>query len=141
MGRYQEQVKLTPAEFCNRREEAKRIIDQSAPGLLTGILAPALTSPISLAIQADAVDALARVGLATALYRADHGQLPQSPAALVPDYLKEWPTDPFDGKPMRFIASDEGVTIYSLDKDLEDNGGKPLDIKTGKGDLVFRIKK
>ena len=49
--------------------------------------------------------------------------MPESLAVLVPTYLDEVPTDPFDGEPMRFATTDEGIVIYSINEDLTDDGG------------------
>ncbi|MCX5661559.1 MAG: hypothetical protein NTW19_17920 [Planctomycetota bacterium] len=141
MGWYQESIKLAPAELPACLEKVSQAVDRGEVGMMTAMLIIGPQAAISLSIQADANDTLAQVGLAMARYRAEHGQLPDSPAALVPAYLKEWPIDPFDGKPMRFVATPEAVTAYSIDKDLVDDGGVPLDIMTRKGDLVFRIKR
>ncbi len=79
----------------------------------------------------------ARVALAALRYKAKHGRLPGALAALVPDFLKAVPPDPFDGKPLRYRADAAGLTVYSVGENLKDDGGvtqqpadggKPLDI-------------
>jgi hypothetical protein len=61
--------------------------------------------------------------LAAERYRQAHGRWPESLAALVPQYLKEVPLDPFDGKPLRLRRLSDGLVIYSVGLDGQDNGG------------------
>jgi hypothetical protein len=42
---------------------------------------------------------------------------------LVPRYLSEVPNDPFDGKPLRLKHTEDGLVIYSVGLDGDDNGG------------------
>jgi hypothetical protein len=56
-------------------------------------------------------------------YRRTHGAWPQSFAALVPEYLAHVPLDPYDGKPLRLRRADEGIVIYSIGLDLQDDRG------------------
>ena len=55
-------------------------------------------------------------------YQLDHGHLPATLDALVPDYLAQVPADPFDGKPMRYSA--ERKIVYSVGENLTDEAGK-----------------
>jgi hypothetical protein len=74
-------------------------------------------------------------------YRRARGSWPDSPAALVPDYLRAVPLDPFDGQPLRYRKLDDGTVVYSLGPDRKDDGGK-LDYKnpgTPGTDLGFRL--
>ncbi len=38
--------------------------------------------------------------------------------------LREVPADPFDGKPLRCKRTADGLMVYSVGPDGEDNGGK-----------------
>jgi hypothetical protein len=62
-----------------------------------------------------------RLIIACQQYRHAHGKLPNDLPSLVPTYLPCIPTDPYDGKPLRYNAS-KGI-IYSIGKDLQDSGG------------------
>ncbi len=64
------------------------------------------------------------VALAAERYRRDHDGWPASAAALVPDYLGAVPTDPFDGRPLRYLRVVDGVIVYSTGPDGTDEGGK-----------------
>jgi hypothetical protein len=82
-----------------------------------------LTFQITLALKCNTnVDiAATRTLLAMKAYKLDKGRLPETLEQLVPDYLDAVPIDDFDGKPIRYNAAKK--IIYSVGKDLEDNGG------------------
>jgi hypothetical protein len=56
-------------------------------------------------------------------YRLKHGRWPDNLACLVPDYLPAVPTDPYDAQPLRYARLDDGVVVYSVGLDAEDDGG------------------
>ncbi len=70
-------------------------------------------------------------------YAMEHGELPETLEALVPEYLPEVPKDPFDGKPVRY--SPEKKIIYFVGRDLKDSGGS-LEEDSKIDDPTFRIK-
>lgn len=59
--------------------------------------------------------------LALRLYQLEHGALPPTLDALVPDIIPAVPTDPYDGQPIRYDA--ERALLYSVGEDFIDNGG------------------
>jgi hypothetical protein len=61
--------------------------------------------------------------LAAERYRRLHREWPQSLVQLTPDLLSAVPTDPFTGDPLLYRRLPDGVVIYSVGKDGEDNGG------------------
>lgn len=62
--------------------------------------------------------------LAAERYRLGYGHWPDSLEALVKArLLSQVPIDPFDGQPLRFDATDDGIVIYSIGHDRIDNGG------------------
>lgn len=62
--------------------------------------------------------------LAAERYRLLHARWPDSLETLVKaELLLQVPIDPFDGQPLRFRPTDEGVIIYSIGEDRIDNGG------------------
>jgi hypothetical protein len=69
--------------------------------------------------------------IALKAYKEEKGRLPDSLSELVPGYLPYLPLDPYDGKPLRY--SREKKIIYCVGKDLRDNGGGPLKVKTESG--------
>ena len=75
---------------------------------------------------------------------AHDGKLPSTLAELVPQYLAAVPTDPYDGKPLRFKPLTQGFVVYSLGEDGDDDGGRPFKRgqKTpGDYDVTFRIER
>ncbi|MCX5643293.1 MAG: hypothetical protein NTZ17_01210 [Phycisphaerae bacterium] len=67
---------------------------------------------------------VAATSLAVQRYDLAHGNLPESPGQLVPDYLAAVPVDPFDGLPLRFKRTDRGFAVYSVGEDCKDDSGK-----------------
>jgi hypothetical protein len=63
------------------------------------------------------------VAVALERYRRDHGRWPETLDALVPKYLGAVPTDPQDGKPLRYKRRPAGVVVYWLGPDGTDDGG------------------
>lgn len=64
------------------------------------------------------VDGL-RLVVACRLYELRHGRLPEALDALTPELLREVPTDPFDGKPFRYVRAD--AVVFSVGRDLKDS--------------------
>jgi len=59
-------------------------------------------------------------------YQLRHGSNPSALAALCPDFLKEVPRDPVDGKSLRYQLKPDGAfLLYSPGEDGMDNGGDP----------------
>ena len=66
-------------------------------------------------------------------WRAMHdGKLPESLAALVPSLLPEVPQDPFDGQPLRYKSLPRGYVVYSIGRDMKDDGGKEQPLRSAK---------
>jgi hypothetical protein len=66
-----------------------------------------------------------RVGVATERFRLRHERWPKSLAELAQGgLLKEVPEDPCDGLKLRYRLLPDGVVIYSIGPDGQDNGGK-----------------
>jgi hypothetical protein len=65
----------------------------------------------------------AGVALAVERYRLAHGKWPQSLQKLTPAFLTKVPDDPFGGGPLHYRRLGDGVVIYSVGPDKEDNGG------------------
>jgi hypothetical protein len=88
----------------------------------------------------------AQTALAIEQYRTKIGRLPETL-----EELKEAtvPTDPFDGKPIRYKKLDRGYLVYSVGKDGRDEGGqeKREPNKSGRlkrnqsDDIIFRVER
>jgi len=106
-------------------------------GLFTAILIPSMTRAFQTAAEIGTGDDCARTAVAMTRFRLDHGTLPSHLNELVPKYLDEVPTDPFDGKPLRLAIRNNQWIIYSVGPDRVDDGG--VEIDRGKGDVIFTL--
>ena len=106
----------------------KRLDENSATAPLAG-------TPLFVALTRTSIEAAevtrqlaelrcAAVALAVERYRLAHGAWPSDLAATVPAYLQEVPKDPYDGQPVRYRRTTDGVVVYSLGPDRVDNQGK-----------------
>ena len=66
----------------------------------------------------------ALVACALERHRLAQGQLPDTLAALVPQFLEKIPTDVMDGKPLRYRKNSDGsYVLYSIGWNQTDDGG------------------
>ena len=92
-----------------------------------------------MAAEADAHRRVWQTARAACRYRVRHGQLPDRPQDLTPEFLLVLLTDPFDGKPLRWARTGKNLAIYSIGDDGKDDGGRPSDRESRTGDIVFRV--
>jgi hypothetical protein len=109
-------------------------------GIVTALLAPATQKVVTAASEADAERLLARTALALTAFKAKTGAYPDKLDALVPDFLPRVPLDPFSGRSLRLKRDGAGLVIYSVGRDLTDDGGRPAAPGQDGGDLVFRLR-
>ncbi len=85
----------------------------------------------AMGFQLAARQRTAAVGLACLIYRAERGSLPEKLEDLVPAYLPAVPVDPYsrEGEAIRLFADAERYTVYSIGKDMKDNGGAIVELK------------
>jgi hypothetical protein len=67
----------------------------------------------------------ALIGIALELYRREHGEWPASLEQLAPRWLPEVPIDRINGGSLGYLASKEGVVVYSFGTDTDDDQGRP----------------
>jgi hypothetical protein len=67
--------------------------------------------------------ACAAVALAAERYRLAHGRWPDALVDLKPAFLAQIPQDPFVPAPLHYRRLEDGVVIYSIGLDQQDNGG------------------
>ena len=85
---------------------------------------PALDRIITMDLRNIAGLRTAQAAIAIQRYRLATGKFPETLNDLVPDYLELVPTDPFDGKELRYKKLETGYFVYSIGEDLSDDGGK-----------------
>lgn len=87
------------------------------------VLVPPLPRSLVAFARTQAQLRSARVSLAVGDYAPAHGALPETLDALVPEYLRSVPLDPFDDQPLRYRREGEGFIVYSVGDNLVDDGG------------------
>jgi len=124
MDDYIKCAQLPPFERLNAAKaiEAKRKSTSQAH-ILLHVIVPTFSTITSIDTRNIAQLRTAWVALAIERYRLAAGKLPEALAELVPAYLDAVPTDPFDGKELRYEKLGVGFVVYSIDKDLRDDGG------------------
>ena len=88
------------------------------------IMLPSLSRASAMAELATQRRDAALSALACELYRRDHSQWPATLAELSPHYLPSPPVDRFDGEPLRYRLVDGRPLLYSIGRDLDDDGGR-----------------
>jgi hypothetical protein len=108
------------------------VIDRQL-GMLSYMLLPGLSGLNDAETRYQSALECSRVLVALERFRRKNGRWPGSLDALVPAFLPSLPTDPYDGKPIRMApAIADGLVVYSVGPDLNDDGGNI--------DPTFRIK-
>ena len=84
--------------------------------------------------------ASAIAAIAAERYRLANGGWPQKLDELVPRFLDQVPTDPYDGQPLKMKRTERELIIYALGLDRTDNGGQ-IDEAAGiaGSDIGFRL--
>jgi hypothetical protein len=91
--------------------------------VLIGLLMPAILKSGEAYLRTRAQLRCAVAALALERYRHDHGDWPKKLTDLEGKYLTSVPVDPYDRQPLRYRPTDDGVVVYSVGPDREDNGG------------------
>jgi hypothetical protein len=121
----------------DRMQEYEQQLRDNPGGILTGLLMPAQSRVMENATEGEARRGTARLGLALYGYRARNGRFPANLDELVPEFIAAVPPDPFDGKPLKLKRTDHGLTVYSIGRDMADNGGARIDNEKTTGDITF----
>jgi hypothetical protein len=90
--------------------------------------------------DAHALQRVTEVALALRLYRKEHGRYPEDLQALAPKFLLSVPSDPYDGKPLRYRKIQKGFKVWSVGGNRKDDGGVKVRDWWRKGDLVLESK-
>jgi hypothetical protein len=124
----------------DRMQEYDRQMQSRPGGLMTAILMPALSQVTQHVAVAEARRGAARLGLALYRYRAQHGRFPEKLGDIAPEFIAVVPTDPFDGKPLRFKQAGQGAIVYSIGPEMTvKNEGPLFDIDKKHRDISFTV--
>ena len=106
---------------------------------LTGSVSEGLADNLTRRLAQQTALSAVQAVLALTAYEAEHGELPDTLDALVPDYLPAVPRDYFDGAPIRYSqelravwsVGSEGTYIARQGGELrrEDIGSEPIDLR------------
>jgi hypothetical protein len=118
-------------EFLEPRMQGKRT------GIMTGMLIPALGHVARSSARMEAKNRLADLAVGVTKYKLKHAKYPAKLADLVPGFLPAVPIDPLGGKPLRMVAADGGLVLYSVGPDGDDDGGAEWDSTKGYGGSDF----
>ncbi len=91
--------------------------------LLTRALVPALTNVLEAQARHVAEVDLMRMGLLLEEQYAETGRYPDSLNAIAEDLGEPVPVDPFTGNPYRYIPEGDTFRLYSVGRNLSDEGG------------------
>jgi hypothetical protein len=120
-------------------KELEATLGEAPP--LAGLVLPACLK-VRMAFQrCQAQVRCALTAVAVERYQLAHHNWPKRLADLRPALLEKIPTDPYDGKPLRYRRLADGVVVYSIGPDRVDNGGV-IDRVNGVhegSDLGFRL--
>ncbi|MCK4374624.1 MAG: hypothetical protein KAX19_04815, partial [Candidatus Brocadiae bacterium] len=112
-------------------EEAARLEEEMTevtPELwLFAMWMPAIGRLICEEVKGKARVQVARSALAVEQWRLLHGSWPDSLEQLVPELVDAVPEDPFSDGKLRYERQEEGVVVYSVGPDGEDDAGVSLD--------------
>jgi hypothetical protein len=117
-----EATKLPDAEQIGRMAD----LEQSIPSqsTFTRLLAPAMAKVVRAHVRTQANLGAAEFALACERFRIEHKRWPESLEELVKAKMVEaLAPDPCDGAPLRYRKLADGVVIYSIGFDKEDNEG------------------
>jgi len=102
--------------------------------MLTGAFRGASASQARHEAQLD----LMQMGLVLEQYQADHGSYPDTLDAIAPRLEWSLPVDPFSGEQYHYRRTGDSFRLYSVGRNLTDDGGIVDTRSTSLGDLLWR---
>jgi hypothetical protein len=117
----------------------EREVGRNPGGVLTAMLLPAVSTAMKRAASGDARRDVARVGLALYAYRAKNGRFPAKLDDLAPEFIAAVPANPFDGKPMKLMMTEGGVTVDSSAPEPAEPAEKPFAFNSTYQDVKFMV--
>lgn len=113
--------------------------------ILTKLLLTPPDRPIRLHMGGLALLRSTQTAIAQERFRLKYGHGAESLTDLVPEFLEAIPIDPFNNQPLIMVQSESAMIIYSVNDNLNDDGGSILSTAApdGKGtellDIGFRL--
>ena len=113
---------------------------------VVAIMVPILTKACDIADQAKMASEIETLAIALACFHAEQGRWPAELKELCPSLLKEITADRFSTSPLIYRPGEKGYLLYSVGRNLRDDGGqceprgsgKPSDEK--KDDIAAEVK-
>jgi hypothetical protein len=90
---------------------------------MTRLLIPAVVKIVEAHVRRQASIRTALVAIASERFRLAKGRWPADLKELTPEYLKEIPDDPYTGNALKYTKLADGISVYSVGKDLKDDDG------------------
>jgi hypothetical protein len=132
-----DEVRLVTARMTTQAQSSNPLTRMNA--VLTAQAVPGAAAAFSATARTQAVRDLLLMAIAAKRYQLKHGSDPASPDDLMPEFLPAFPTDPFDGQPLRMKVTAGEIVFYSVGIDRIDNGGLDPDDRY-MPDIVVRLK-
>ena len=108
-------------EFGGRPFRKARTLNTAR--MIVAIATPTLAA-FNGADQARMMREIEMLAVAFACYHTQHGRWPAELKELCPSLLKTIPADRFSGKPLVYRPSKDGYLLYSIGKNMRDDGGQ-----------------
>ncbi len=90
---------------------------------LSLLLVPGNDATFLTSARGDAARDCGVVTLAIEQFRLRENRPPSKLSDLVPDFIAKVPSDPFDGRPLRYKMDSSQYIVYSVGLNREDDGG------------------
>jgi hypothetical protein len=123
------------AEVAEKAESYRLTPFSMVPALCLG-LARAVEAYDRNVAQCDQLE----LALAVRAYKQQHGIYPDQFSMLIPTHIHALPKDPFSGEDYIYRLDEKGFLLYSVGRDLIDDGGTSRE-KDNLGDIVWRTLK
>jgi hypothetical protein len=92
--------------------------------MVAAMLVPAFDAAFKATARDIADSRAARTMIAIEKFQRRERRFPNDLTELVPTFLSSVPLDPFDDKPLRYVASPTNCKVYSIGQNRKDDGGQ-----------------
>jgi hypothetical protein len=109
-------AKLPPEVQAERLRRVEQMCPKKVPTILEAMTRGGDYGELALLFHRDIARLRCAIaGMAAERYRLENGRWPEHLEDLVPRYLAVVPADPCDGQPLRYLRTEQGVVIHTLD--------------------------